>query len=441
MTTTPREPGVTTPVAGPGDPPRTNRRAVAAGAVGSLVENYDFAVYGYLTPVFAGLFFATGDGASALLAALATFASAYLLRPVGGLVFGHIGDRMGRRASLTIVLLGMAVATFAIGVLPTYAAIGVGATALLVLARVAQGLAAGGEIPGAAAYVAESSPAGRRGFNCSLMQLAVVAGTLLGSAEVALLTRVLDTEAMREWGWRIPFLIALPLGVVGLYIRLRLEDTAEFRSLRETRQVARVPVLELFRTRSRLLVHGFTVAVAYFAGYYVVYIYLPVWLQATVRVAPGVASLSTTLTLLSALVVIPVAGLLSDRYSRRALLFAGAGGMAVLALPAFALLQTGSTAAVIAGQLLLGLPVATLIGISLVVLTELFSADVRCTGSGVAINVAAVTFGGAAPLVCAWLVQVTGVVIAPAFYLVVAAVPTLIAVWRWAGAPGVAAAD
>lgn len=412
----------TTTTSADAGPTTSNRRVITAAAIGSFVENYDFAVYGYVAPIIATLFFAGGDPTAALLATLATFATAYLVRPIGGLVFGHVGDRFGRRGSLAVALVGMAIATFLIGVLPTYAAIGVGATALLVLARLVQGLAAGGEIPGAATYVAEHSPRRRRGLNTSLMQLAVVAGALFGSLEVALLTSALGPETMAAWGWRIPFLVALPLGAIGLYVRLRLEDSPEFRQLSENRSVEKLPVATLFRTQKRALVQGFAVAVGYFAGYYVVYIYLPTYLERSVGVARSVASLSTTLTLTSALFVIPVAGLLADRLGRRVVVIGGAVAMGVLAVPMFALVGTGSTAAVIAGQMILGVPVAVLIGASLVVLTELFSTEVRVTGGGVAINVAAVTFGGTAPLICAALVAGTGDLLAPAYYLVVAAV-------------------
>lgn len=402
-------------------PATSNRRVITAAAIGSFVENYDFAVYGYVAPIIATLFFATGDPTTALLASLATFATAFLVRPLGGLVFGHIGDRFGRRGTLAIALVGMALATFLIGVLPTYAAIGVGATALLVLARLIQGLAAGGEIPGAATYVAEHSPRRRRGLNTSLMQTAVVAGALFGSLQVAVLTQVLGPETMAAWGWRIPFLIALPLGVVGLYVRLRLEDSPEFLSIAENRTVARLPVATLFRTQKRALVRGFGVAVPYFAGYYVVYIYMPTYLERSAGVAKSVASLSTSLALVTALALIPVAGLLTDRLGRQVVMVGGAVAMGVLAVPMFALVGTGSTAAVIVGQMILGAPVAVLIGASLVVLTELFGTEVRVTGGGLAINVAAVTFGGTSPFICAALVAATGDLLAPGYYLVVAA--------------------
>lgn len=415
----------TTPAAAEAGPATSNRRVITAAAVGSLIENYDFAVYGYVTPIIAGLFFAQGDPNAALLATLATFATAYLARPIGGLVFGHVGDRFGRRGALAVVLIGMALATFLIGVLPTYAAIGVGATALLVLARLIQGLAAGGEIPGAATYVAESSPARRRGLNTSLMQLAVVAGTLLGSVEVAVLTSALGPETMAAWGWRIPFLVALPLGVVGLYVRLRLEDSPEFRAMAENRSIARLPVGALLRTQKRALARGFAVAVVYVAGYYVVYLYMPTYLTHSVGVQASVASLSTTISLVAALVIIPLGGVLADRFARTSIVVAGAVVMGLLAVPMFALVSTGSTAAVIVGQLVLSMPVAVLIGTSLVVLTDVFSTDVRVTGSGLALNLAAVGFGGTAPLICAALVEATGSLLAPAYYLIGAAVLAL----------------
>jgi MHS family proline/betaine transporter-like MFS transporter len=217
---------------------QTVLRAITGASIGNLVEWFDFAVYGYLATYIAANFFPSNNPTASLLSTFAVFAAAFFVRPLGGIFFGPLGDRIGRQRVLATVIILMSVATFAIGLLPTYATIGVLAPILLVVARLLQGFSAGGEFGGGATFLAEYSPDDRRGFLVSWLEFSTLIGFILGSGVVLVLNSSLGEDAMTAWGWRIPFLIAGPLGAVGLYIRLRLEDTPEFRALESTGEVS-----------------------------------------------------------------------------------------------------------------------------------------------------------------------------------------------------------
>lgn len=323
-----------------------------------------------------------------------------------------------RSSPLVIALLGMALATFAIGVLPTFAAFGVAATVLLMIARIAQGLSAGGEIGGAAPYLAEQSPVHRRGFYTSLVNLGVLAGTASASLAVFALNAVLTREQMLAWGWRQPFLIALPLGLVGIYIRRRLEDSPQFLAAKEEGRVPKVPAWELMARHRKALVYGFVMAALIFGTFYVVFSYSQIFLVQVVDLSPTLATLSPTVALLVGLALQSFFGTLGDRFGRRPVLAAAIILMVVLAYPAFMMLTSGNTALVLIGNAVLGVPVVLIQAVDLGVLCELFPTTVRYSGVALAFNVAAVVFGGTTPLLCTWLISATGSVAAPAFYLI-----------------------
>ncbi|MFR9805560.1 MFS transporter [Pseudonocardia sp. RS010] len=338
-------------------PAAISKRVVVASTLGTITEYYELTVYTYLTTVIAVLFFPSENPTVSLLAALAAFAASFIVRPVGGLVFGWIGDRYGRRKALVIALLGMALATFAVGVLPTFAAFGVGATVLLMIARIGQGLSAGGEIGGAAAYLAEQSPNHRRGFYTSLVNIGVLGGTASASLAVLALNAILTREQMLDWGWRLPFLIALPLGLIGIYIRRRLEDSPQFLAAKEDGRLPKVPAVELLRSHRTALAYGFVVASLIFGTFYVIFSYTQILLVQVVKLSPTIATLSPTVALLVGLALQPLFGKLGDRIGRRRMLAAALVSMLVLAFPTFLMLTSGDIALVIIGNALLGVPV------------------------------------------------------------------------------------
>lgn len=408
-------------------PARTDRRIVLASAIGSFVEYYDFSAYGYLATIMATVFFAGDDPTSALLATLAAFAVAFVLRPAGGILFGHIGDRNGRKRALAATVIMMAVASFAIGVLPTYAAIGTGATAMLVLARCAQGIAAGGEMAGAGSYLLETAPGHRRGLACSFALLGAHAGALFASLTVALLTRTLTDGQMHSWGWRIPFLIALPLGLIGIYIRNRLADTHQFNRIAEQGQVARAPMMEVLKRHQGPLWTSIGLSTATFSGYYISFVYVPIHLQKSAGLPAGNAFLSTVATLLVACAAIPLFGWLADRVGRKPVLAVGAGGYLLFSYPLFMLLEADGPFPYLA-QIVLGVFEVALAAVAFTAFAETFSARVRYSGTALGYNLAGMAAGGTAPYIALWLIDRTGDPLSPAYFLMATAAVTLAAV-------------
>lgn len=422
------------------EPHRISPRVIAAGAVGSIVEYFDFGVYGYVATILATLFFVGDDPTAGLLATLATFAVAFVLRPVGGIMFGHFGDRYGRKNALAATIGLMAVASGLIGVLPTYASIGVGATALLVLARCAQGIAAGGELGGAASFVAEHSDARRRGLFCSTTQMGALAGALLASLTVTLLNTVLGDAAMHDWGWRIAFLIAIPLGLLGLWIRARLHDTPNFASVKDNENRSAAPLVTLMREHSRPLLICSGLSVLLFSAYYVVYVYVNIHLQTVVGTTSSFAFWSTTATLAVATAMMPVFGHLSDRVGRKPVFLVASIAALVLPVPGFLLLDQGGAVA-LGTHIVLGLIDSALMGAAFSAFAEMFPTRVRYTGIALGFNIGAVSAGGTAPYICTWLVGATGSAVSPAWFVMGTAVITLAATLAMRETAGTALRD
>ena len=401
------------------------RRAVTGASIGNAVEWFDFAIYGFLATFIAGQFFPAGDETAALLNTFAIFAAAFFMRPLGGFVFGPLGDRIGRQRVLALVILLMSAATLGIGLLPTYGAIGVLAPLLLLVLRCLQGFSAGGEYGGGAVYLAEFATDERRGVTVTFMVWSGVLGFLLGSITVTLLQAVLSTAAMESYGWRIPFLIAGPLGLVGLYIRLRLSDTPQFAELSKSDQTAESPLREAVSTAWRSILQVIGLMIVFNIGYYVVFAFLPSYFIKTLQFSATDAFLSITLACLVALVLILPLAMLSDRIGRRPLLIGGAVAFAVLGYPLFLLLNTGSLAAAIAAHCVLAAIESVYVSTAVSAAVELFATRVRFSGFSIGYNVCVAVFGGTTPYIVTWLTAATGDAIAPAYYLVIAALVSL----------------
>src|SRR5215469_15649606 len=250
------------------------RRAITAGVIGKVLEWYDFGVYGYLVPTISQLFFPSGDPTVSLLSTFAVFGVGFVMRPVGSVLFGIYGDRRGRRKALSAVIFVMALATFVVGLLPTYAQVGVLAPALLVVVRLFQGLSAGGEWGGSTSYIVEFAPASRRGFFGSWQLVGVGGGFLLGSLTAALLNSSLSQADRLAWGWRLPFLFGIAVGAVGFYLRWRLDDTPKFTEIEEQGRVAAAPLAEAVKRYPRETLLGFGVTLHNTVAYYIALVYL-----------------------------------------------------------------------------------------------------------------------------------------------------------------------
>jgi len=404
------------------------RRAVRGAAIGNTVEWFDFAIYGFLATYIAEKFFPSGDETAALLNTFAIFAAAFFMRPLGGFFFGPLGDRIGRQKVLALVILLMSGSTFAIGLVPSYATIGVFAPLLLLFLRCLQGFSAGGEYGSGACFLAEYASDKHRGFVVSFLVWSVVVGFLLGSLTVTGLETVLSEGAMDSYGWRIPFLIAGVLGAVGLYIRLRLGDTPEFEALRDEGEVASSPLKEAVTTSWRPILQIAGLVVIHNVGFYIVFTFLPSYFTKTLGFTKTDAFVSITVASLVALILIPPLGALSDRIGRKPLLIAGSLAFAVFAYPLFLMLNAGSLAVAIAAHAGLAAIESVFVCASLAAGAELFATRVRSSGYSIGYNVSVALFGGTAPYVATWLVARTGNDLAPAYYVIVAALVTLITV-------------
>ncbi|BBX15544.1 MFS transporter [Mycolicibacterium duvalii] len=408
--------------------PSRVRPAVRAAAIGNAVEWFDFAIYGFLATYIAAKFFPPGDDTAALLNTFAIFAAAFFMRPLGGFFFGPLGDRIGRQKVLARVILLMSASTLAIGLVPTYDTIGVLAPILLLVLRCLQGFSAGGEYGSGASFLAEFAPDRHRGFVVSFLVWSVVLGFLLGSLTVTGLETVLTEPAMESYGWRIPFLIAGAMGVVGLYIRLKLGETPEFEALRNDGEVSASPLREALTTAWRPILQILGLVVVHNVGFYVVFTFLPSYFTETLGFSTTDAFVSITVASSVALVLIPPLGALSDRVGRKPLLICGAIAFAVFTYPLFLLLNAGSLLTAVAAHAALAAIEAVFVSASLAAGAELFTTRVRSSGYSVGYNVSVAVFGGTAPYVATWLVSRTGNEIAPAYYVVIAAVVSLVTV-------------
>lgn len=401
--------------------PPSTRRAIAAGMIGNLLEWYDFAIYGYFAATIGRVFFPAQDPVAQVLSAFGIFALGYLMRPLGGMVVGHIGDRHGRRAALTFSITAMAVPTFLVGVLPGHATLGIAAPILLTLLRMIQGLSVGGEATMSMVFLVERAPPGRRGLVGSLASLAANGGFLMGSAIGALFAALLPAEALTDWGWRVPFMLGLLVGIVGWWIRRMLEEDPPV-----TRR-ATSPLADTLRNHGPLVARVAGIAIFNAVGFYLMFLYIVTWLQGVDGVPPARALEVNTVSMVALLPVMVTAGWLSDRVGRRPLMF----GALVLgfagALPFLWLMHHPDPLLMLGGQLAFVVPAGICLGVMPAVLTEAVPAGVRCTAVSLGYNIAFGIIGGLTPLTAAWLVARTEIDLSPAWLIMAAAAITFAA--------------
>ncbi|MCE3549885.1 MFS transporter [Pseudonocardia sp. RS11V-5] len=410
---------------------RAVQRTVLGGTVGSFVEFYEFSAYAVLAATLAAVFFPAADPTTGLLSSLAVFAVAFFARPLGGFVWGALGDRIGRKRTLALTVLLMSIATTLMGVLPGYATIGVAAPVLLIVLRFLQGVSAGGEISGAVSFIAEHSPLHRRGLYVGLISVGSVVGTLLGSLFPGILLLTLSTEQMQAWGWRLPLLLALPMGIIGLYIRRRLDETPHFLALKEERAREANPVGAALSGREnvRLLVKSFLLIAVNAASFYMIVGYLPTFATKSLKLT-GYEAFAPSLIALAACLLAEVAGSWwSDQVGRRPVLLISGTGLLVLSYPAFLLMTSGSFGLISVGLVVFGLVAGGYAAVTNSTLTEMFPTRVRVSGHGITYNLSVALFGGSAPYLLTWLGGVTGSSMVGAVYVMILAVISLPAVW------------
>jgi MHS family proline/betaine transporter-like MFS transporter len=405
-------------------------RALAAGCVGNFVEWYDFAIYSYSVTIIATLFFPEGNRAAAIIAAFALYGVAFLARPVGGVFWGSLGDRIGRRTTLAVIVLIMGGATMLIGLLPTYGTIGILAPILLALLRLVQGFSGGGEFTGSTSFISEYAPDEKRGLFASISATFTTLPSLLGGLTVFAVAALLGEELYASWGWRIPFLIGGPLALVGLLIRLRMDETPAFKQLKENEeQVESTPAREAIRDHGRSILLVFAIASLSALGAYTLGTYFVTYLQEVVGFGRTTAIAANFLAFFVTVPLVPLVGWLGDRIGRKPLLLIGAPGFVLLSLPGYMLASTGNFFLAILGQLLVALPWSFVVSAVVVIIVEIFPTRVRYSGASIGYNLGYMIFGGTAPIVATFLVSATGSDVAPAVYLIVVALLVLPAVF------------
>ncbi|MFD6099931.1 MFS transporter [Nocardiopsis flavescens] len=415
--------------AGSGDTGFQSRvKVIRAAVIGTVVEYYDFGIYGYMATFVAMLFFVSDDPTASLLGTFAAFAVAFFMRVPGGIVFGHIGDKYGRRKALSWTILLMVLATALIGVLPNYFTLGVWATVLLVLCRCMQGFAAGGELGGANAFVAESAPARWRATQTSLVNSGTYFGSLFAALVALAATSLFTEQQMLDWAWRIPFLLSLPIGVIGLYIRNHLEDTPQFKELSEQGETEKMPIKTLLVTNWRSVLKIIGLGAVITGGYYIVSVYAATYLQTTAGHSSQVAFTSTAVAMVVGAATLPLSGFLADTIGRRKVILIGSVGAILLGFPMFMMMSAGPAWAAIVGQSVLFVCVSIVNGASFVTYAEMLGASTRYSGIALGNNVTNTLLGGTAPFIATWLIGATGNPLAPAGYFVLTAVITLVAV-------------
>ncbi|MDV6269038.1 MFS transporter [Rhodococcus globerulus] len=404
------------------------KRAVKATMLGNAMEWFDFGVYAYLATTIGKVFFPEASGSAQLLSTFAIFAAAFIVRPLGGLFFGPLGDRIGRKKVLATTIILMAGSTFAIGLVPSYESIGMAAPILLVLLRLLQGFSTGGEYGGASTFVAEYAPDKRRGFFSSFLEFGTLAGYVAAASLVTIIQTVVSPEELLQWGWRIPFLLAGPLGLIGLYLRLRLEETPAFQQMEQAEERSLADestgkkLRETLVENWRPLVLCIVLVATYNIAHYGLLSYMPTYLTNTLGYDESHGLVLMIVVMLVMMVGISYVGKLSDRVGRKPLLLSGFIGFFVLSLPAYLLIGVGNYVTVFLGLAILGGLLLLFVGVFPSVLPALFPTGIRYGGLAIGYNLAVSIFGGTTPLVLTALESSTGSNLVAPMYMMIAAV-------------------
>ncbi|MGE0005481.1 MAG: MFS transporter [Parvibaculaceae bacterium] len=406
--------------ASPGEVHRGRRRVVWAGIVGNVMEWYDFAIYGFFARTIGSLYFPADDPRTSLLAAYAVFAVGFFMRPLGAILFGHIGDRVGRGPALLWSVVAMAVPTLVMGLLPTYGQIGIWASILMLACRMMQGLAVGGEYTSSAVFLAETAHPERRGAASAWAVFGATGGILLGSAVGALVLNALPLEQVVAWGWRIPFIFGVLVGVAGFILRRRMPFD---------KPVAREgsPLLQALREHPKAMLQAVAISLVNAVTFYLIYVYIIAWLKLAADLGARTALQINSLNMVILIGVVLVMSRLSDRIGRKPILVSAAVGLLLFSWPLFELMRTGEAFYVFLGQLGFTLLIGSYGSVNPIVLCEVFPRHVRCSAVSAAYNLSFGLAGGTAPAVATWLIETTGHPAVPALYIMACAAISAVA--------------
>jgi len=415
--------------------PKTLKTAIAGAAVGNLMEWYDIGVYAYVAVIIGRMFLPDGSDSARSLFSLGVFAVTFIARPLGGVILGQLGDRLGRQRVLAFTLTMMALATFLIGVLPDYSKIGLWAPVLLIVLKLMQGFSTGGEYAGASTFVTEYAPDRHRALYASVLDAGSNLGAAIGALFVSLLQLNLSDQFMNGWGWRIPFMAALPFGAVALYFRLKVEDTPAFQAAQETmaEEEADEPrglsgFVGTLRSFHREIILAIAIVAAANTAGYALTSYMPTYLTTTLGYDEVHGNLLTLPVLVIMSLCIPLVGALSDRIGRKTVLTIASVMGIVLAIPAFLLMMHGAIWSTLVGLMTLAIPVAFYVSNIASALPALFPTSSRYGGMGIAYNIAVAVFAGTAPFIMEGLVTLTKQPLAPAFWVMLTSIAGFVAI-------------
>jgi MFS transporter, MHS family, proline/betaine transporter len=406
----------------PDRPPSVSRtRIILAGLIGNVMEWYDFAVYGYFAGVIGKLFFPASDPSVSLIASFGAFAAGFLVRPLGGLLFGRIGDLVGRQRALTLSVVAMALPTVLIAFLPTYEHIGVAAPIAIIILRIVQGLSVGGEYTSSLIFLVEHSPGDRRAATAVWGSWGASAGILIGSAVGSLMTHLLDDAEVLSWGWRLPFLLGGLVATSGFLIRRSMPKEI---AVAETES----PIREVFGKYRRDVMRVALLNVGAGVGFYAAFIYAVSYIRDIDELPEGLAFNLNTGAMALMLVILPIAAWISDRIGRKPLLVVAFALLSFGAVPMFQLIHSGDPATIFLGEAGFALVIGLISGGTVATNVELVPSAVRCTGLAFAYNASIGCFGGSTPLIAAWLINSTGNPIMPAYWIAAAASVSLLTI-------------
>ena len=407
-------------------------KAIIVGSFATLFEWYDYALYGYFAPVIARQFFPSEDSYLSLLMTFAAFATGFIVRPLGAVFFGYLGDRLGRKYALSLSVILMAVPTAIIGVLPTYSDIGALAPILLILIRVTQGLAVGGNYGGAFVFVIEHAPDNKKCLAGSCLMVGTIGGILVGSAMAALLSWVMDPESLADWGWRIPFVLGLLATLAGLYMRKKVPETPEFEAQKNLTDLAKIPAGDVFKYHKKRLVTAVMSILPDVIGIYVMFFFMTTYLTEMVGWEMNTALTVNTINLCLMVAIIPFFGWLSDIVRPIRVMRWVAISFIITAIPCFILLSEYQGVLAVLAQTVFAISIGAYYGSMPAAIVSFFPTELRYSASALSFNISAAIFGGSTPWVCTWLIRSTDIIISPAFYLVLTGLVTSVALMRMA---------
>jgi MHS family proline/betaine transporter-like MFS transporter len=402
---------------------------IIAGLLGAILEWYDFGVYVYLAIFIAKLFFPEENKTLGLILTYSIFAIGYFMRPLGGMLFGHIGDRYGRNTTFVATIMLMSISTVLIGFLPTYYHIGILAPCLLILLRLLQGVSIGGEMIGTLTYFYEVTAEKNRGFVTTLIWCGSGLGILLGSLVSSALLHFLSDAQMSSWGWRVPFLLGIFTGIVGYLLRRKAAESVEFLALKQKNELSKFPLATIFREHKIQLLKVFIIFIPGAIAFYLVFVYMPTYANKFVGISLAAASIITTVLITFFDVFTPFLGWLSDKIGRKLLLILGLSGLVLFTLPLYYLIQHGTLLSLFIAQFCLAILIAFYSSALIAFTLELVPTKIRFSIMGLGYNACYSIFGGTTPLIATYLIYKSGSNLFPAFYLIAAAAIALITVF------------